>query len=188
MEDQNQTSTPDTNPPGETPPISQSGSSVPPASSGSSAELPAAPAEPVPPETPPAAVTPPEDLPGSPANNMPPPPPMLNGQIPPPNYGYFASAPVQETNLWAIVSLVSSILSWLGLFGIGGIVGVIAGIVARNQIRASDHGQGGDGLALAGIIIGAVNIIIACVAVMCLVLAFSGMVTLPFIFGNGTGR
>ena len=86
---------------------------------------------------------------------------------PPPMPGYAAMAP--QTNAWAIVSLVSSILSWVGLFGLGGIVGVIAGVVARNQIRENPATQTGDGLALAGIILGAANIVLTCIGVLCFV-------------------
>jgi hypothetical protein len=52
----------------------------------------------------------------------------------------------------AILSLVCSVL---GLAcGIGSIVGIVLGFVALNQIKQT--GQGGRGLALAGIIVGAV--------------------------------
>ena len=42
--------------------------------------------------------------------------------------------------------------------GIGSLVAVVLGFVARTQIRASQGRQGGDGLALAGIILGFVAI------------------------------
>jgi hypothetical protein len=92
--------------------------------------------------------------------------PALPPAAPPPTYGY-APAPGKETNPWAIVSLIASILSWLGLFGIGGLVGVVAGAVARNQIRDSAGRQEGDGLALAGIIVGAANVILICIGLVC---------------------
>jgi hypothetical protein len=118
-----------------------------------------------------------------PGGNYPPPVPSAST----PNYNYTPAAPAQETNAWAIVSLIASILSWVGLFGIGGIVGIIAGLVARNEIRASAGRQGGDGLALAGIILGAANILIACVGIVCVLMSFAGMFTIPFLFG-GNGR
>ena len=95
---------------------------------------------------------------------------------------YSTSVP---TNPWAIISLVSSILSWVGLFGIGGIIGIIAGVVARNEIAASHGSQTGDGLALTGIILGAVNVVFGCVAALCAVAFFA---SIPLMFGSyGTG-
>jgi hypothetical protein len=140
-------------------------------------EVPLVPQEPpVPPEPAPQTPVPPLELPPAsatvspePASAYMPPPPVAAQ----PNYG---TQPVQsrETNPWAIVSLVSSILSWIGLFGVGGLVGVIAGIVARNQIRDSAGRQEGDGLALAGIIVGAANILLVCIGLAC-VMAFFGV-------------
>jgi hypothetical protein len=40
------------------------------------------------------------------------------------------------------------------LFFVPGLLGVIFGLIARSQIRQSGGTQGGDGLALAGIIVG----------------------------------
>lgn len=85
------------------------------------------------------------------------------------------ASPAAQTNVWAIISLVSSILAWCGFFGIGGIVGMIAGIVARNQIAASRGTQTGDGIALGGIILGAINVFGTCLALLCFGLAFGGL-------------
>ncbi|MDR3645896.1 MAG: DUF4190 domain-containing protein [Clostridia bacterium] len=60
-----------------------------------------------------------------------------------------------KTNGMAIASLVLSIVN---LCGIGCIVGIVLGFVARSQIKNSYGAQKGDGLALAGIIIGFVLI------------------------------
>ena len=56
-----------------------------------------------------------------------------------------------STNGMAIASLVCS-LAGLATCGLTSIVGAILGHVARRQIR--ERGEGGDGLALAGIISG----------------------------------
>jgi hypothetical protein len=83
------------------------------------------------------------------------PPPPGYGQYPPPypQSGYQAPS----TNGLAVASLVLGIVGWL-LCGIGSIVGVVLGFVARSQIRASNGRQGGDGLALAGIILSFIGI------------------------------
>jgi hypothetical protein len=74
-----------------------------------------------------------------------------------PAYGYgtpalvMPVAPAPPTNGMAIASLVCS-LAGLATCGVTSIVGAILGHVARRQIR--ERGEGGDGLALAGIISG----------------------------------
>ncbi len=83
------------------------------------------------------------------------------GASPYPSYGYGygqqmpygAPAAKKQTNGLAIASLVCSCAGVLFL-GVPGILGIIFGFVARAQIRKSNGAQGGDGLALAGIIVG----------------------------------
>jgi hypothetical protein len=55
----------------------------------------------------------------------------------------------QGTNTLAIVGLVASFFC--------GLAGIIMGVIARGQIKA--RGQKGDGLAIAAIVIGALNIL-----------------------------
>ena len=76
-------------------------------------------------------------------------------QIPPPGYGQYApygGPPVRQNNGLAIASLVCSCAGFL--FLLPAIVGVILGFVARSQIRQSRGMQSGDGLAVAGILVG----------------------------------
>jgi hypothetical protein len=56
----------------------------------------------------------------------------------------------------AIASLVCSVVGAF-LCGIGSIVGIVLGVIALNQIKQT--GQGGRGMALAGIIVGAVALV-----------------------------
>ena len=72
-------------------------------------------------------------------------------------YGYPGYPAARPTDGIAIASLVVSCVSVLGLCGYGiggllGIVGAILGHVARGRIRRT--GADGDGMALAGIIVG----------------------------------
>lgn len=60
-----------------------------------------------------------------------------------------------QTSVLAIVSLVLGIL---GIFFIGSIAAIICGHIARSQIRKSNGEQTGDGLALAGLILGYLSI------------------------------
>jgi peptidyl-prolyl cis-trans isomerase B (cyclophilin B) len=57
----------------------------------------------------------------------------------------------RKTNVLAIVSLVISILGF-------NVIAVILGIIALTQVKRS--GEGGRGLAIAGIIIGAISIVV----------------------------
>lgn len=62
--------------------------------------------------------------------------------------------PGQQTNPLAIASLVCSLVGVLGCCGVPSILGVIFGHIARGQIRRAPAQYSGDGLALAGLIIG----------------------------------
>lgn len=99
------------------------------------------------------------------------PPPGPPGYAPPfdPGYGYppggpqYGYVPVQKTNGLAVASLVCSLV-WLG--GVGSILAIIFGFVARAQIKRSEGGVQGNGLAIAGIIIGFVGLISVTVLVI----------------------
>jgi hypothetical protein len=87
--------------------------------------------------------------------SYPPPPPGGYGYPPPPLGGYGYPPPQGVgTNGMAIASLVCSLFGWLCI--IGPILGLIFGILALNQIKQT--GQGGRGMAIAGIVIGALVI------------------------------
>jgi hypothetical protein len=84
--------------------------------------------------------------------------PAPTNQTPPPAapYGSPYGAPmgmVPKTNGLAIASLVTSLVCF-------GFVGLILGIVASNQIKNSNGTQTGQGMATAGIIIGAISTLI----------------------------
>jgi Domain of unknown function (DUF4190) len=91
----------------------------------------------------------------------------------PPAYGYGGYAPPvvpagPGTNGMAIASMVVSLVGAVGLicYGIGGVlglVGAILGHLARKQIR--EQSQGGDGMALAGIIVGWASVVLALIIV-----------------------
>ena len=128
----------------------------------------------------PAAEAPVMAPPGSAVTSAPPPltmPPANHGVMPPVAIppGYYAPA-LPTTSTAAIVSLVFGILSWTLLPVISSIVAVIAGHMARNEIRRSGGRLGGDGLAVAGMIMGYVQIILM-LFVMCAVVAL-GILTL----------
>lgn len=67
-----------------------------------------------------------------------------------------------------IVGIASLVLSFCCL-GIAGVIALVLGVKARNEISASGGRQTGDGMALAGIITGAVAVLISLALVVLLV-------------------
>jgi hypothetical protein len=93
---------------------------------------------------------PPASYPGQPAGSAYP----AYAQYPPQGYSPYAplGAQMRHTNGLAVASLVCACGGFL--FFIPAVIGIILGFVARGQIRQSAGRQTGDGLALAGIIVG----------------------------------
>ena len=66
-----------------------------------------------------------------------------------PQYGY---APARPNNQMALVSLIAGIAGWTVLPFLASIVAVVTGHMAKRQIR--ETGEGGDGMATAGLALG----------------------------------
>lgn len=63
--------------------------------------------------------------------------------------------PLRTTSTTAIISLIFGIICWVGIPFVGAIVAVICGHVARGEIRRAPPGSiDGDGMAIAGLILG----------------------------------
>ena len=79
-----------------------------------------------------------------------------------------AYRPAARTSPLAIVSLVFGILTWCLLPFVGALVAVVCGHLARSEIRHAppDAPQEGDGLAIAGLVLGYVHLLLCVVAVM----------------------
>ena len=95
------------------------------------------------------------------------------------DYGQYGSGQKPATNGKATAALITGIsslvLSWCCGLGLVGIAAIVLGIKARSEIRASRGAQGGDGMAIAGIITGAIAIVIGLLALAVLfVLIASG--------------
>lgn len=87
-----------------------------------------------------------------------------------------------ETNVLALVSLIAGVVSWVAIPLIGGIVAIVTGHMARGEIR---EGKGtGDGLALAGIILGYLNLVVSCVLPLVIFFFIFGFAGLIAIFGE----
>jgi hypothetical protein len=75
---------------------------------------------------------------------------------------------VPGTSGLAVISLILGVLSWIGIPLLGGIAAVITGHVARNDIRKAAGRVGGDGMALAGIVLGYANIALGVLIGLCI--------------------
>ena len=82
---------------------------------------------------------------------------------------------IKQTNNLAIVSLVSGILGWTLLPWIGSIVAIVTGHMARAEIRRNMETQEGDGLAIAGLIMGWGMVAITVLTVLVIFLFFGGL-------------
>jgi hypothetical protein len=99
------------------------------------------------------------------------PPPPQQYQQPGPYqqpYGYPVYVQQPSTNGMAIASMVLGIL-WL--YWIGSILALVFGYVARDQIKK--NGQSGDGMAIAGIVLGWVGVGVAIVVIIVVAVAAS---------------
>ena len=98
--------------------------------------------------------------PGQPPPGQPPGGPSYQG----PGYGSgYPTATVTNGKATAalVVGISTLVLSWCCGFGLLGAVAIALGMRARTEIAHSGGGQDGDGLALAGIITGAVAAVVA---------------------------
>ncbi|MGH8182725.1 MAG: DUF4190 domain-containing protein [Rhodanobacteraceae bacterium] len=82
-----------------------------------------------------------------------------------------------RTSSLAVVSLIFGILGYVFLPFVGALVAVICGHAARSEIRRAPPGSiDGDGLALAGLILGWIQIACAIIAVGILILLAVGAI------------
>jgi hypothetical protein len=80
------------------------------------------------------------------------------------------------TSVTAIASLVCGITSWTVAPLLGAIAAVICGHLARAEIRRSAPGTlGGDGLAIAGLVLGWLNIVMCLLIVTAFLMLFGGI-------------
>lgn len=83
--------------------------------------------------------------------------------------------PPRQTSSMAVISLVMGILGWTVIPFIGSIVAIVTGHMARAEIRRRPLELEGDGLALAGLIMGWIVVIGSIVAIMIMILFFGGL-------------
>ncbi|MBS7455641.1 DUF4190 domain-containing protein [Coralloluteibacterium stylophorae] len=85
------------------------------------------------------------------------------------------STPLRRTSGLAVASLVSGILGWTILPLIGALVAVVTGHLARGEIRREPDRYEGDGLAVAGLVLGWAALALAVLGTLAVLLFFGGV-------------
>ena len=81
----------------------------------------------------------------------------------------------RTTSTLAIVSLVSGLLGWSFVPWLGSIVAVITGHLARTEIRREPERLEGDGMAVAGLVLGYAMLVLSLLGLLLVVLFFGGL-------------
>lgn len=89
----------------------------------------------------------------------------------------------RETSALAITSLVSGLLGWTFLPLVGSLVAIVTGHMARAEIRRSNGQIDGDGLAIAGLVLGWLVIAISVLTVLVFVVFLGGLAALMAVLG-----
>jgi hypothetical protein len=93
----------------------------------------------------------------------------------------YQTPPAKPNSNMALASLVLGILGWTILPGLASIAAIITGHMAKNEIRDSMGRLGGNGMAIAGLVMGYASVAIF----LCVCLAMAGMmafgVAIPFL-------
>lgn len=87
------------------------------------------------------------------------------------------NAPVvpRQSSTLAVISLVAGILGWSALPVIGSVVAIVTGHLARVEIRRRPETLEGDGLAIAGLVLGYAMVALAIIGTLCMLLFFGGL-------------
>ena len=102
--------------------------------------------------------------------------PSLPPPVPP-------AATTRPTSTLAVISLVAGIVSWLLLPFVAGLAAITCGHMARSEIRRSNGALDGDGLAIAGLALGWINVVLCVLTVVAVVLFFGGLAVLLGVLG-----
>ncbi|VXB35269.1 conserved hypothetical protein [Luteimonas sp. 9C] len=86
-----------------------------------------------------------------------------------------APAVPRQSSAMAIVSLVAGLLGWSLLPVIGSVVAIITGHLARAEIRRRPDMLEGDGLAVAGLVLGYLMVAMAILGLLVAILFFGGL-------------
>ena len=92
-----------------------------------------------------------------------------------------APLPPRQTSSLAIVSLVCGVLCWIMLPLLGSLVAVVTGHMARAEIRREPERLDGDGLAVAGLLLGYIQLVLIVLGLLALFLFFGGLAAISVL-------
>jgi hypothetical protein len=75
----------------------------------------------------------------------------------------------------AMVSLILGLASWFFVPLVGAVGAIVTGHLARSEIRNSYASQGGDGLAIAGLVLGYLNVAFSCIVPLLIIVGVIGL-------------
>ncbi|HWT15651.1 MAG TPA: DUF4190 domain-containing protein [Patescibacteria group bacterium] len=85
------------------------------------------------------------------------------------------SATPRITSTYATLSLIFGLVAWLMAPLLGAIVAIVCGHLARSEIRRANGALDGDGMALAGLILGYLQLVLVVVLVIVVAIFFGGL-------------
>ena len=85
------------------------------------------------------------------------------------------NTPPRQTSALAVTSLIAGVLGWTLVPWIGSIVAIITGHLARAEIRRDPQRLDGDGMAVAGLLLGWIMIILSIIAFLALIVFLGGL-------------
>jgi len=83
--------------------------------------------------------------------------------------------PYRQTSSLAVVSLIMGIVGWTVFPFLGSLIAIVTGHMARAEIRRQPRALEGDGLAVAGLVLGWLAVIGSILVVVGFVLFFGGL-------------
>jgi len=86
-----------------------------------------------------------------------------------------------KTNTLAVVSLVTGIVGWVAMPVVASLAAIVTGHMARKQIRERHGTETGDGLALAGLVLGYLSLVFGIIGIVFAVLMIVGTIGLGFL-------
>ncbi|MFH1599655.1 MAG: DUF4190 domain-containing protein [Pseudomonadota bacterium] len=89
----------------------------------------------------------------------------------------------RQTSALAIISLVSGLLGWTFLPLVGSLVAIVTGHMARAEIQRSNGQMDGDGLAIAGLVLGWLVIAVSVLTILAFIFFFGGLAVLFGLLG-----
>lgn len=107
------------------------------------------------------------------------------------NDNSYSPYPTASTSPAAIISLIAGIASWFIAPLLGAIIAIVSGHIARREIRASNGSLTGDGLAVAGLVLGYGNLIVGALTICLVIALFTMGISIPLLcipFANQIGQ